>query len=123
MSQNLGWVLLSGMMEIDRYPEYNEKIIIRTWLSKYKSIRGTRENIIYDEHYNIIGKAKGLWLFFDIEKRIIFPDGLRGTNTKNDHMAVGDINGDGFIDIVTVSGASDPYYVDRDIQILISRLP
>lgn len=58
--------------------------------------------------------------FFDIEKRIIFPDGLRGTNTKNDHMAVGDINGDGFIDIVTVSGASDPYYVDRDIQILIN---
>jgi hypothetical protein len=58
--------------------------------------------------------------FFDIEKRIIFPDGLRGTNTKNDHMAVGDVNGDGFVDIVTVSGASDPYYVDRDIQILIN---
>ena len=57
---------------------------------------------------------------FDIEKRIIFPNGLRGTNTKNDHMAVGDINGDGFIDVVTVSGASDPYYVDRDIQILIN---
>jgi acyl-ACP thioesterase len=69
MTQNLGWVLLSGIMEMNRYPEYKEKIIIRTWLSKYKSIRGTRENIIYDENYNIIGKAKGLWLFFDIEKR------------------------------------------------------
>lgn len=69
MSENLGWVLLSGMMKMDRYPKYKEKIIIRTWLSKYKSIRGTRENIIYDEDYNIIGKAKGLWLFFDIEKR------------------------------------------------------
>ena len=69
VSQNLGWVLLSGIMEIDRYPEYKEKIIIRTWLSKYQSIRGIRENIIYDEDYNIIGKAKGLWLFFDIEKR------------------------------------------------------
>ncbi len=57
---------------------------------------------------------------FDVEKRIPFPDGLRGENTKNDHMAVGDINGDGFIDIVTASGASDPYYVDRDIQILIN---
>jgi hypothetical protein len=57
---------------------------------------------------------------FDIKKRIVFPDGLRGENTKNDHMAVGDINGDGFMDIVTVSGASDPYYVDRDIQILIN---
>jgi len=57
---------------------------------------------------------------FDVENRIVFPDGLRGTNTKNDHMAVGDINGDGLIDIVTVSGASDPYYVDRDIQVLIN---
>jgi len=69
MTQNLGWVLLSGMMKINRYPKYKEKIIIRTWLSKYKSIRGTRENIIYDKNYNIIGKARGLWLFFDIEKR------------------------------------------------------
>jgi len=69
MSENLGWVLLSGIMEMDRYPEYKEKIIIRTWLSQYKSIRGIRENIIYDENYNIIGRAKGLWLFFDIEKR------------------------------------------------------
>lgn len=69
MSQNLGWVLLSGVMEIDRYPSYKEKVIIRTWLSKYQSIRGHRENIIYDENYNIIGRAKGLWLFFDIEKR------------------------------------------------------
>ena len=57
---------------------------------------------------------------FDIEKRIVFPAGLRGENTKNDHMAVGDINGDGLIDVVTVSGASDPYYVDRDIQVLIN---
>lgn len=69
MSQNLGWVLLSGIMKMDRYPQYKEKIIIRTWLSKYQSIRGIRENIIYDKDYNIIGKAKGLWLFFDIEKR------------------------------------------------------
>ncbi|MFT7003718.1 MAG: medium-chain acyl-[acyl-carrier-protein] hydrolase [Sulfurimonas sp.] len=69
MNQNLGWVLLSGAMEMSRYPEYKEKIIIRTWLSKYQSIRGIRENIIYDADYNVIGKAKGLWLFFDIAKR------------------------------------------------------
>lgn len=69
MSQNLGWVLLSGVLEMDRYPRYKEKIIIRTWISEYHTIRGSRENIIYDENYNIIGRARGLWVFFNIEKR------------------------------------------------------
>ena len=69
MSQDLGWVLLSGIMQMERYPKYKEKIIIRTWISKYHAIRGFRENIIYDENYNVIGSAKGLWVFYDIEKR------------------------------------------------------
>ncbi len=67
--QNIGWVLISGFMQMERYPKYKEKITIRTWLSKYTSIKGFRENIIYDEQNNIIGRAKGLWIFFDIEKR------------------------------------------------------
>ncbi len=67
--QNIGWVLLSGIMIMDRYPRYKEKIIIRTWLSTYSMIKGIRENIIYDEKRNIIGKAKGLWVFFDIMRR------------------------------------------------------
>ncbi len=67
--KNLGWVLLSGVMQFDRYPRYKEKITIRTWLSLYKSIRGVRENLVLDEQGNIIGRAKGLWLFFDVEKR------------------------------------------------------
>ncbi|WP_369403701.1 acyl-ACP thioesterase domain-containing protein [Geofilum rubicundum] len=33
--QNVGWVLLSGVIEMDRYPVYKEKITIRTWLSSY----------------------------------------------------------------------------------------
>ena len=69
MEQNFGWVLLSGYMQMERYPSYKEKITIRTWISKYHSIRGLRENIIYDEDKNIIGRAKGLWVFYDIEKR------------------------------------------------------
>lgn len=69
LSQNVGWVLLSGVLVMDRYPKYKEKITIRTWLSSYSTIKGFRENLIYDEQQNIIGRAKGLWLFFDIEKR------------------------------------------------------
>ncbi|MDO9510592.1 MAG: thioesterase [Bacteroidales bacterium] len=68
-NQNIGWVLLSGILKMHRYPSYKEKIIIRTWLSSYSLVKGIRENIIYDEKRNIIGQAKGLWVFFDIMRR------------------------------------------------------
>ncbi len=67
--RNIGWVLVSGTMQMERYPAYKEKIRIRTWMSGVSSIRGIRENIIYDEQNNIIGRAQGLWVFFDIERR------------------------------------------------------
>ena len=67
--QDIGWVLLSGIIQMDRYPSYREKIIIRTWISSYSFIKGIRENIIYDEQEKIIGRAKGIWVFFDIKRR------------------------------------------------------
>jgi acyl-ACP thioesterase len=73
VKKNVGWVLVSGAMQIERYPNYKEKITIRTWLSSYSSIKGYRENIIFDEQQNIIGRAKGLWVFFDIDKRKPIP--------------------------------------------------
>jgi acyl-ACP thioesterase len=67
--QNIGWVLLSGTINMVRYPAYKENIIIRTWISKYSLVRGYRENIILDDTGMVIGKAKGIWAFYDIEKR------------------------------------------------------
>jgi len=67
--QNIGWVLLSGAIVMERYPLYKEKIIIRTWLSHYTPIRGLRENIIFDSRRNIIGRSTGLWVFFDLNRR------------------------------------------------------
>ena len=66
-------------MEMDHYPAYKEKIVIRTWLSKYSTIKGFRENIIYNEQGRIIGRAKGLWVFFDIDRRrpIQIPDAIK----------------------------------------------
>lgn len=69
LEKGIGWVLLSGRMVMERYPEYKEKITIKTWLSSFRTFRGTRENLILDEEENIIGRAKGLWLFFDIKRR------------------------------------------------------
>lgn len=67
--QHIGWVLVSGTIEMERYPAYKEKIKIKTWLSNYSTIKGYRENLIYDQENNIIGRAKGLWVFYDILKR------------------------------------------------------
>ncbi|MDR0463840.1 MAG: hypothetical protein LBG94_01850 [Treponema sp.] len=67
--QNIGWVLVSGTIDMVRYPRYKEKIFIRTWISNYSLIRGYRENIIYDEAGAEIGKASGIWVFYDIEKQ------------------------------------------------------
>lgn len=69
LEEGIGWVLLSGRMVMERYPEYKETITIRTWLSHARTFRGTRENIILDSNDRIIGRAKGLWLFFDIKRR------------------------------------------------------
>ena len=51
---------------------------------------------------------------------ILFPESLFGTNNKVDDMVTGDINGDGYPDVIIAVGKWDPYYVDRDIQILIN---
>jgi acyl-ACP thioesterase len=67
--QNIGWVLVSGTIEMIRYPRYKEEITIKTWLSKYTLVKGYRENIIFDRSGNIIGKAKGLWVFYNIKER------------------------------------------------------
>jgi len=66
---NIGWVLISGIIDMIRYPKYKEKISIRTWVSKFTLVKGYRENIIYDDSGAIIGKAKGVWVFYDIEKK------------------------------------------------------
>ena len=68
-AQNIGWLLLSGYMHINRYPLFKEKITIRTWMSHNTSTRCYRENIIFDRNNNVIGKARGLWLFFNTKKK------------------------------------------------------
>jgi acyl-ACP thioesterase len=67
--RNIGWVLISGSINMNRYPKYKETIKIQTWLSKYSLIKGYRENVIFDNAGYVIGKAKGIWAFYDIQNR------------------------------------------------------
>ena len=68
-AQNIGWVLLSSFLQIDRYPVFKEKITVRTWVSAFLPARAYRENIVYDADKNIIAKSRGLWVFFDTQKK------------------------------------------------------
>jgi len=99
---------------MDRYPLYKENITIRTWLSKYSTIRAIRENIIFDEQGNIIGRAKGLWLFFDIKRRKpirIFDDIKKKWTCFPEESIVNDINKK--IKAVDSAKYSDKFQVHR----------
>ncbi len=92
-AQNIGWILFSGMVQMNRYPAYKERITIRTWLSKYTMFKGIRENLIYDQNEKIIGKAQGVWVFFDIEERKpkpIFED-IKAKWASCDKLSVGQV--------------------------------
>ncbi|MCL1814494.1 MAG: thioesterase [Treponema sp.] len=67
--KNIGWVLTSGTIDMIRYPKYKETILIKTWVSKFTLVKGYRENIIFDDSGDIIGRARGIWVFYDIEKK------------------------------------------------------
>jgi acyl-ACP thioesterase len=68
-SRNIGWILISGSITMNRYPKYKETIQIQTWISKFSLVKGYRENIIIDNTGCVIGNAKGIWAFYDIQNR------------------------------------------------------
>ena len=49
---------------------------------------------------------------------ILLPAGLKEKNNKIDDMVTGDINGDGYPDVIIASGKWNPYYVDRDLSLI-----
>ena len=75
---------------------------------------------LYDENRNtgfVLINNEG---DFKVEDLVHFPKGTIADVNKNDAMEVGDINGDGLLDVVIAQGKVDPYYVGRNIQILIN---
>ena len=94
-NQNIGWVLISGSIYMKRYPRYREIIKIQTWLSKYSLVKGYRENLIIDENGDVIGMAKGIWVFYDIQNRKpvpVFEDIKAKWNVNTAQSAEVDIN-------------------------------
>lgn len=71
--QGIGWVLYAGCFHMDHYPRYRERIKIETWISMFRGFMGHREYRVLSEDGNLYGGFRGLWLYFDLEKRKPIP--------------------------------------------------
>jgi medium-chain acyl-[acyl-carrier-protein] hydrolase len=71
--EGIGWVLYAGCFHMDCYPKYREKIKIVTWISKIKGFIGYREYRVFSEDDKFYGGFRGMWLYFDLEKRRPIP--------------------------------------------------
>lgn len=63
------WVLSSWQVVINRYPEFNEKIIIGTAPYDFKGFMGSRNFLLKTEDGEILAMANSIWSFIDIKKQ------------------------------------------------------
>lgn len=82
LRDNATWVLSRLVVEMERFPRYNETFSITTWiltLNKYYSDRAIRFD---DENGNPIGFVRTTWVAIDVNTRrpvnlnSLFPDGV-----------------------------------------------
>lgn len=76
--RNLVWVLASWQIEINRYPQLGEKVIIGTHPHDFKGFLGARNFCMMTEEGERLAKANTLWtlLNFDTMKPVMAPEEL-----------------------------------------------
>jgi medium-chain acyl-[acyl-carrier-protein] hydrolase len=67
--QRIGWVLNRWLLKMDKYPKLGDKVVIKTWPSKFERFYGTREFCIQDAQGNLCGKASSLWIYLNLDKK------------------------------------------------------
>ena len=65
----LTWVLTRIKVDIERYPIWNEEILLETWFHKPKKYQIQRDFIVKDLDGNVIIRAISNWIMFDINER------------------------------------------------------
>lgn len=66
--RHLAWLLTSWQIEIERLPEYDERLTVQTWPYEFKSAFGYRNYRMLDEGNHVIANGQALWLHTDIEE-------------------------------------------------------
>jgi medium-chain acyl-[acyl-carrier-protein] hydrolase len=69
LSHNQFWALTRAVMEIDRLPEWNETLIIRTAPREGEGLMAPRDLLLIDSQGKTCVKASTFWIIMDINSR------------------------------------------------------
>lgn len=71
-SNNLFWVLSRMYFQVEKYPAWQDKILLSTWSAGTDGIYAYREYILKNESGEVLLRASSAWLILDMENRKIF---------------------------------------------------
>lgn len=64
-----GWAITNWHIQIHRFPQYGEKVIMETWSSSCRRMQAERSYHMTDGAGNIIVKATSRWIYMDLKRR------------------------------------------------------
>ena len=67
-SEGYAWVLATWQIQVERLPQFGEKICVGTWSYQMKGLQASRSFIINDESGATIVKADSTWYLMDINE-------------------------------------------------------
>lgn len=62
-----GWVLTRLVIEMNRYPNANEKYVISTWVEAWNRHFSERSYAVADSEGNVVGFARSVWMVLDMK--------------------------------------------------------
>lgn len=71
-SNNLFWVLSRMYFQVEKYPAWQDKILLNTWSAGTDGMYAYREYVLEDEQGEVLLRASSAWLILDMETRKIF---------------------------------------------------
>ncbi|MDC7241520.1 MAG: thioesterase [Spirochaetales bacterium] len=71
LNRGEAWILKAGDSRIKRYPVYDEKITIETWISSLDRYKGQREYLLRDKKGEVLGEISTLWVYLDLKRRTL----------------------------------------------------
>lgn len=74
----VGWVLNRWYLTVERYPVWDERLIVETWPSQFDRFYATREFVVRDGSGEIIARATSRWVYLNIARRrpLRIPEGF-----------------------------------------------